>query len=58
MPGKKLAHHERMERIKIQIPAPLKEKLDALRTQGITASGFIRNLLTQHFNKLQAGRKV
>jgi hypothetical protein len=47
----------RMERIKIQIPAHLKAKLDALRAQGTTASGFIRNLLEQHFSKPHGGRK-
>ncbi len=34
-----------MERLLIQIPAPLKAKLDALRTQGYTISGFIRAVL-------------
>lgn len=39
-----------MERIMVQIPRPLKAKLDALRRHGTTASGLIRHLLTQHFN--------
>lgn len=47
----------KMERLNIQLPKDLKAKLDALRVQGITASGFIRNLLTQHFNQPKAGRK-
>ncbi len=47
-----------MKRLSIQLPDDLKAKLDALRSQGITASGFIRNLLTQHFNKPHAGRKA
>ena len=34
-----------MERLMIQLPTPLKRKLDALRSQGYTASGFIRALL-------------
>ena len=34
-----------MERLMIQIPTTLKAKLDALRSQGYTASGFIRALL-------------
>ena len=34
-----------MERLLIQIPTPLKAKLDALRTQGYTASAYIRALL-------------
>ncbi len=33
------------ERILIQIPRHLKQKLDILRTQGYTTSGFIRALL-------------
>jgi len=34
-----------MERILIQLPKPLKAKLDALKRQGYTASGYIRALL-------------
>jgi len=34
-----------MERILIQLPKGLKAKLDALRQQGYTASGYIRALL-------------
>ena len=34
-----------MERVMIQLPTPLKRKLDALRSQGYTASGYIRALL-------------
>ena len=34
-----------MERVMIQLPKPLKAKLDSLRTQGYTASGYIRALL-------------
>jgi metal-responsive CopG/Arc/MetJ family transcriptional regulator len=40
----------KMKRLNIQIPKPLKAKLDALRTQGTTASGLIRHLLAQHFS--------
>ena len=40
-----------MERLMIQLPAPLKAKLDALRNQGYTASGFIRALLERELNK-------
>ncbi len=35
----------RMERVIIQLPPVLKRKLDALRSQGYTAAGFIRSLL-------------
>ena len=47
----------KMERLIIQVPAPLKAKLDALRKQGTTASGFIRHLLEQHFNPIPAAKK-
>ncbi len=40
-----------MERLMIQLPTPLKAKLDALRSQGYTASGFIRALLEQELNQ-------
>ncbi len=35
----------RMERVIIQLPPVLKHKLDALRSQGYTAAGYIRSLL-------------
>ena len=47
----------RMERVIIQLPAPLKRKLDALRAQGYTAAGYIRSLLERELNQTQAGRK-
>lgn len=50
----------KMVRINVQIPAPLKAKLDELRRQGTTASGYIRSLLERELNlPLQAptGRK-
>ncbi len=34
-----------MERVIIQLPPVLKRKLDALRSQGYTAAGYIRSLL-------------
>jgi hypothetical protein len=43
-----------MVRIMIQLPRPLKAKLDALRKQGTTASGYIRALLER---ELTPGRK-
>ena len=50
----------KMTRLNIQLPVHVKAQLDALRTQGTTASGFIRHLLQQHFNvtpmKRQKGR--
>ena len=46
--------NEKMERLNIQLPAPLKAKLDALRLQGYTASGYIRALLEQELNVVSA----
>lgn len=39
----------KMIRLLIQVPEPIKSRLDALRKQGTTASGFIRHLLEEHF---------
>jgi mannitol/fructose-specific phosphotransferase system IIA component len=39
----------KMQRLNIQLPANLKTKLDALRKQGTTASGYIRALLEREF---------
>ena len=47
----------KMHRVIIQLPAPLKRKLDALRDHGTTASGFIRWLLEEHFKHAPAGKK-
>ena len=47
----------KMHRLIIQVPAPLKAKLDAQRKSGTTASGFIRHLLEQHFETLATGQK-
>lgn len=47
----------KMIRVLIQLPQPLKAKLDALRTQGTTASGLIRNLVEQHFATEKPKRK-
>ena len=41
----------RMERIVIQLSTPLKQQLDGLRSQGYTASGFIRALLERELNQ-------
>ena len=48
----------KMIRVLIQLPQPLKLKLDALRKQGTTASGFIRNLVEREFHRAPlTGRK-
>lgn len=50
----------KMKRMLIMIPGPLKTKLDALKSQGYTASGYIRSLLERELNqpshKAQKGR--
>ena len=43
----------RMVRLLIQLPQPLKRKLDALRTRGYTASGFVRHLLEREFESTE-----
>ena len=40
----------KMERLLIQLPKGLKAKLDALKAQGYTASGYIRALLERELN--------
>ena len=40
-----------MVKLLIHLPAPLKAKLDGLKSQGYTASGFIRALLERELNK-------
>ena len=47
----------KMVRMLIQIPAPLKAKLDALRSQGYTAAGYIRSLLERVLNQNPMARK-
>ena len=47
----------RMVKLLVHLPGPLKAKLDALREQGTTASGFIRYLLEQHFAQAPAAAK-
>ncbi len=42
-----------MERLMIQIPKPLKRKLDVLRSQGYTASGYIRALLERELGEVK-----
>jgi metal-responsive CopG/Arc/MetJ family transcriptional regulator len=37
--------NKKMRRIVIQLPHDLKRRLDALRSKGYSASGFIRHLL-------------
>jgi hypothetical protein len=44
----------KMVRLLIQVPEPIKARLDALRQEGTTASGFIRHLLEEHFRQAPA----
>ena len=44
-------------RMLVTMPESLKAKLDALRSQGYTASGFIRALLEREFNQPPATKK-
>jgi hypothetical protein len=41
----------KMVRLLIQVPEPIKARLDALRSEGTTASGFIRHLLEDRFKQ-------
>ena len=47
----------KMVKVLVSLPVPLKRKLDALRAQGYTAAGYIRNVLEQHFKEAPVGRK-
>ena len=47
-----------MQRVMIQLPPLLKSKLDEMRAQGMTTSGFIRNLLAIHFSETHEDRKA
>ena len=40
----------KMTKLLVSMPESLKAKLDALRTQGYTASGFIRAVLERELN--------
>jgi len=45
-------------RMNISLPLALKARLDALRKQGTTSSGFIRSLVEREFHRAPAtGRK-
>ena len=46
-----------MVKLLVHLPAPLKAKLDGLRTQGYTASGYIRSLLERELNQPPKGQK-
>ena len=41
----------KMTRILIQVPVPLKRKLDALRGEGYTVAGYVRAVLERELSK-------
>ena len=43
----------KMVKLLIQVPQPIKAKLDGLRKEGTTTSGFIGYLLEHILNRLQ-----
>lgn len=45
-----------MQRLNIQLPRNLKAKLDALRKQGTTSSGYIRALLERELSPVRKPR--
>lgn len=47
----------KMERGMIQLPKGIKAKLDALRTHGTTASGFVRALVEREFRQTSTAKK-
>ncbi len=47
----------KMVRMVIQLPEPLKQRLDSLRKQGYTAAGYIRGLLEQDFRVREEARR-
>ncbi len=47
----------KMVKMLIQVPVPIKRKLDALRSQGYTASGYIRSLLERELNRERVKNK-
>jgi hypothetical protein len=44
----------KMVRVLIQLPQPLKAKLDEEKKRGTSAAGLIRHLLEQHFKGKKA----
>ena len=47
----------KMTKLLVSMPESLKAKLDVLRTQGYTASGFIRAVLEREFNQASKQHK-
>lgn len=47
----------KMVRVLIQLPQPLKAKLDGFRRQGTSISGYIRHLVEQDLKNAPTGQK-
>lgn len=47
----------KMKRIMIQLPSGLKAKLDTLRRQGTSISGYIRSLVERELKQAHSGQK-
>ena len=47
----------KMERVMVQFPKGIKTKLDGLRRQGTSISGFIRSLVERELNQASAKQK-
>jgi hypothetical protein len=47
----------KLVRILVSVPESMKKRLDALREEGYTASGFIRHVLEREFSKGFNGQK-
>ena len=47
----------KMERVMVQLPKGTKAKLDGLRRQGTSISGFIRSIVERELNQAASGRK-
>ena len=41
----------KLVRILVSVPESMKKRLDALRSEGYTASGYIRHVLEREFNE-------
>ena len=47
----------KMTKVLVSMPESMKAKLDALRTQGYTASGYIRAVLERELEQIFSGQK-
>ena len=47
----------KMAKVLVSMPETMKAKLDALRTQGYTTSGFIRATLERELKQTTSGKK-